>query len=417
MSDIPATLFIKSRSNITALKQPKEIGCYSRKSKSIISTSSSPTDSNSITAVKSKISVHYEASYLINDHSYLNYYYLPDADVDKRVIKLSTGFTKFKNATPINDCSLAGLLKTIIELEKEKKKKGSSSNRYGNYDIITFRGIIKSLIMCFNNNPYNNPINLQICTFDNQIFIKNIDESHSNKETELTKENLFSQKILYSGYKFESCCTLPEPLPYVTREKLEKRYKKVASNDEQYISIVKTGISSFKLILAGEVDAVYDFYEDSPQNGDNLKHYLELKSSTQIINQNQGRKFENKLFGAWLQCFLMGIPRITYGYRDDEFNLIAVEEFQTVEIPELFKNQNSNLQAYFVDCIKWYGCVMEWLMANIDKSQDDNYYRLWYQDNHLKLVKIASDSEEISKYKYNEIVSKEFREWRKPRSE
>ncbi|KAL6946244.1 hypothetical protein ACO0RG_000390 [Hanseniaspora osmophila] len=419
-------LFIRERSNVTALKQPKEIGRYSRKSYKENVENESVKQNCSTAGYKSK--------YYINDDIFLNYYYLPNDDLDKRIINLSGGFNKFKNASPVDDLSLHGLLATLIDIESKKNKKSK-------VDVVTMRGIIKSLIMLFNSLGSRNTtasstdVDLQVVTFDGQIFIKKAGSLNSqHQETQekpstnesltrpvgsrfsnTTRESQYLKKCEYSGYKFETCATLPRPVSEIPREKLDKRYKKIGTNDEQYNILVKTGIGNCKMILGAEVDAVFDFKEESQKIGEvpeNLKHYLELKTSKMITNAHQAKTFENKLFNAWLQCFLVGVPRITYGFRDDDFNLVAVEEFLTNEIPVNLKNMNSLVSNHFGDSIKWYGAVVEWLLKNVEyKEGQENYYRLFYQDNYLKLEKIPDfDTEKVVEYK--NVISDEFRKWR-----
>ncbi|KAL6950239.1 hypothetical protein ACO0QE_000915 [Hanseniaspora vineae] len=419
-------LFIRERSNTTALKQPKEIGRYSRKSYRESVGNDTPDEMSTATAYKSK--------YYVNDDTFLNYYYLPNDDLDKRIINLSGGFNKFKNASPVDDLSLHGLLATLINIESKKNKKTK-------VDVITMRGIIKSLIMLFNSlgsrntSASNTDIDLQVVTFDGQIFIKKAEpvksQSHEAPKkpptTELSirsggsrfsntsRESQYLKKCEYSGYKFETCATLPRPVSEISREKLDKRYKKIGTNDEQYNILVKTGIGNCKMVLGAEVDCVFDFKEEAQKLGevpDNLKHYLELKTSKMITNAHQAKTFESKLFNAWLQCFLVGVPRITYGFRDDDFNLVAVEEFLTNEIPVNLKNMNSLVSNHFGDSIKWYGAVVEWLLKSVEyKEGQENYYRLFYQDNYLKLEQISdSDADKVAGFK--SIISDEFRQWR-----
>lgn len=374
---LSANLFVKKKGSTTALKQPKELGFYSKTQ---------------------------ENSFLIDDDSKLNYYYLPDADLDKN-LDLTGGIKKFRecNGDPSFDsCTLRALLSTIQSYEQRKNKKAKA-------DIITFRGIIRKLISSAFDNPRYNRVNLRIVSFDGQLFIKEVGEPFVPPKTTDSIEH----RSYYSGYKFESLVTLPKPLGEVSRTTLEKRPKKIVNNGEQYISVVRTGVGKAKLILGAEVDCVFDFKEDS---GDNLKHYTELKCTKGVTTIAEARAFERKIFKTWLQCFLVGVNRVIYGFRDDNFILKSVEEFSTQEIPIILKNNNPQMTNACVDAIKWYGAFTEWLLKTIPHENDGELraYKLIYDSNHLKLNEVEeSDPEYKGLVEGESVLTNEFKEWRK----
>ena len=40
-----------------------------------------------------------------------------------------------------------------------------------------------------------------------------------------------------------------------------------------------------------------------------------------------------KLLKWWAQSFLVGVPKIVCGFRDDDGNVTSLEHFKTIEIP------------------------------------------------------------------------------------
>lgn len=373
---VTSNLFVKQKGSVTALKQPKEIAYYSR----------TPED-----------------EFLVNDDSRLSYYYLADADIEKN-LDLCGGIKKFKdyykNFKDVG--TLAGLLSTIKEYEGLKKKKIKT-------DIITFRGIIKKLILAAFENPKYNNIDFRVVLFDGQLFIK---ETHSEIDETTLKNESTIQPPEYSGYKFESITTLSKPLSYVSRTTLEKRSKKIVSHGDEYISVVRTGVGNCKLVLGAEVDGIFDFKEEGK---DNLKHYMELKSTTSVKSAGDSRKFENKIFKTWIQCFLIGIPRIIYGFRDDNFLLKSVEEFSTDEVPVLLKSNNPQMATSCVDAVKWYGVFTEWLLKMIltNDASITKAYKLVFENNHLRLTEIEAEDQEYNDLVNGEtVLTNEFREWR-----
>ncbi|AGO13398.1 AaceriAFR262Cp [[Ashbya] aceris (nom. inval.)] len=368
-------LFLRSRLTTTALKQPREVGYYS---------------SNA------------GGEYKIQDDVNLSYYYLPDADIEKQ-IDLSAGVRKFQDeqAESGHDTgSLQGLLQTLLEYEQRKGKKVHA-------DIVTFRGQMKQLIYCaFGGQPAD--VDMYVMSFDGQLFIRSTRKKLAHPSA---ARDSWPYRAYYSGYKFESIAFLDRPVAETPREVLEKRSKQVVSNSAQYITVVKTGVGNHKLVLGAEVDGIFDFREPA---SDNLKHYVELKVAKGVQSYNDARNFERKLFAAWLQCFLVGINRVIFGYRDDNFILRSVEEFSTSEIPLLLKN-NPQLRNACVDAIKWYGALTKWL-CELPRGPEDDFkvYKLSCANNHLKLSQLDATHEDYDGLvNGDDFIPASFREWRR----
>lgn len=375
---LSADLFVQKRSAASSLKQPKELGFYSKTQ---------------------------EGQFLVNDSSKLSYYYLPDTELERN-LDLCSGIKKFKECSgnpDVDACSLSGLLKTIQAYEERKNKKVPA-------DIITFRGIMRKLISAAFDSPKYNRVDLRVLSFNGQLFIREPNQAHPPPANTSSME----YRSYYSGYKFETLSTISKPLPQVTRNSLEKRHKRICCNGDQYITVVRSGVGHCKLVLGAEVDCVFDFTEDS---SDNLKHYAELKCTKGVSTFAEARAFERKMFKTWLQCFLVGINRVIYGFRDENFILRSVEEYSTQEVPLLLKNNNPQLTNACMDAVRWYGALTEWLLSSIPREESAEHigaYRLTFENNHLKLVEIEKSDTEYDQLVNGEgILTSEFREWRK----
>lgn len=384
----------RERNKTHRLRKPKELGFYSRN-------------------IQGQISV--------QDDSCLNYYYFPDDQLQwGQRVDLSIGLDRFQDRMDhIDDpCSLRGLLLTVMNKEKQIGKRIK-------FDILTFRGIIRKLILvAFESPKFVEPLTCHIIMFDNQIFIKEIPTQDKLNE----KINIGS----FSGYKFETLTTIPKPLSVISREYIENRSNRVVSNGNEYVSVVMTGIDSTRLILGAEVDCVYDFkpsnYSDNDIDGkmgpctDNISHYAELKCTGQISSERDSFFFTKKLFRTWLQCFIIGIPRIIYGFRDQNYQLLTIEEYNTFDIPNLvrnnsshYSNSNNQLATQFNESMEWYSFFIEWLMENIPRNNDRiDIYTLTASHDTLQLQQIKQDDS-----LYNEIwddpnfLIQDFKEWRK----
>lgn len=402
------SLPLNSRAKTTALKQPRELFTYSR-----------DIEGN----------YHYENA----EREAMSYYYLPDSYIDYG-IDLQSGYSKFKQIPEeANTKSFKYLLKAIQNYEIKQNKKITS-------DIITFRGIMTRIM----NIPYNltDPLDLYIVVFDGQIFIdfdnelemnRKIEQEQRLKQTNTPEKYEYIKKCQYSGYKFETISTISKPWSEVSRSTIESRNKKVVNNYEQYLSVIRTGIGQVKLTLAGEIDCCWDYLpDDGDGNGNgnkestkNLNHYVELKTSRIIENNIQLINFEKKLFKTWCQCFLMGVGKIIYGFRDDNLFLKNVEIYNTEEIPILIKNNpltdpnpktgESSKIGKKINCtnaLKWYGAVVEWLNDSIDKNNENKSYRLKYDPVRKSFTLDETNDEINSKLRNGDLLTNEFVEWR-----
>lgn len=365
----PRLFPLDSRSETTALKKPKEIFSYSR---------------------------NFEGEY-VNDDSALSYYFLPDSDVDTN-IDLGAGFSNFKQADDEKDGDFDGLLSGLMEYERNNDKIKA--------DIVTWRGIMTSLLIL--PHEHRNHIDLNLVYFDGHIFMQ---QDKASKKLNDTKPTVEHQKLMYSGYKFESIATVPKPLNEVSRATIEKRNKKLVNNVEQYASVVKTGIGKTKIVLAGEVDCVWDY---KPQDRNPLPHYIELKTSKQITEPGQSITFEKKLYKTWAQCFLLGITRVIYGFRDDNLGLRSVDEYKTDEIPVLLKSNPVNTNPKKINCVdslKWYGAVVEWIKKEIPQDET-KAWRLTFNPSQKTLSLYELTPDVADGLVNGGILTEEFKQWR-----
>lgn len=378
---ISASLFINQKGTTTALKQPKEVGYYSRNQQGDI---------------------------FPFDDGKLKYYYLPNSDIDRN-IDLNSGFKKFKNCQQSfkDIATLDPILETIIQYETLKGKSLKC-------DIVAYSETIVKLICASFENSKINPIDMRLISYRGQLYIKD-----KTLQDDLKRPSGIQD---YIPFKFETVSTLTQPLPYIKRDILEKRHRKISNNGDKFFSLVKTGISKSKFLLSEEVSCVYDFKQD---NKDDLKHYAKLCVSPVISNLNDSHRFETLIFKTWLRCFLMGVPKIIYGFYDDSGNnnnnsgsnvLKTVEEFMTEEIPILFKEHNPELATKCTNAIKWYGLFSEWLLKIVPHEENSEIikpFKLILDNNHLKLIEIEPNDQEYEGIVNGEtILTERYKAWK-----
>lgn len=386
---------IRKFSDDATVKKPKELGSFSRD-------------------IENKIHL---------DDSQLSYYYFSDSELNTPDgVDLSGGLQHFQKNPQLDYGDFTGLLGSLEKFERAHNKKVSSK-------LITWRGLIRNLMML----PYENrdPFIYNIVVFDDQMFMQSdIEFARKRKMEEELKNNDIQNKFIYSGYKFETISTLPKPWAQCTRKEIEKRNKLPVNNIEQYGIIVKTTIGKTPLLLGAEVDCVWDY---KPTDGsDPLSHYVELKTTGPLSDPGKVFTFENKLLKTWAQCFLVGIPRIIYAFRDSTLKVRSIEEFKTEEIPLLIKNnplnvqkhqQNPNLKVVnkSMQSIKFLSGVLSWLEEKIDINDETKTYRLEFNPvNNSMFMHLHENSPEktaqlLSPYngEHGGVLTEEFKLWRK----
>ncbi|KAL1914309.1 uncharacterized protein VTP21DRAFT_9002 [Calcarisporiella thermophila] len=164
----------------------------------------------------------------------------------------------------------------------------------------------------------------------------------------------------YWGYKFEALCTLPTRSP--SSEELASRNQTIVNNHAQYGVVSRTRLGKHSIIMGAEVDCVMD-------RGDK-KTYVELKTSKEIQHPKQQSSFErHKLLKFWAQSFLIGVPIITVGFRDNHGILRSLRSFDTLHIPRIVRGKpgmwNPNV------CLNFADALLSWIKSIIKNGKED----------------------------------------------
>ncbi|GMM57043.1 hypothetical protein DAKH74_036590 [Maudiozyma humilis] len=375
---------LSQRNGRAEVGRPRELACYSRSGSGQIK---------------------------VNSDENLRYYYFPDGALDTRP-NLSIGRGSFRDyRSSMEDvCSLHGLLETIQSTEQSKKAKMK-------VHIVTFRGIIRKMISSAfegrGRRGFANDMDFRMVIFDGQLFIK------EEKKKDLREASGRIDLNTFTGYKFEALTTLPKPLCLCTRADLESRPSQPVDNGDEFVTVVGTSIGGCRIILGAEVDGIFDFKEEA-ERSNNVPHYMELKCTKSVEDMRDAQTFQNKLFRTWIQCFLVGIPRIIYGFRNERYELASIEEYTTSEVPEMLGGAHSEPSTDCGDAVVWYGTIVEWLMGILTRynqkasPEDIIPFRLTMQDGELQLSDIqASDGEYDSIVNGDAVLSNEFKAWRR----
>jgi RAT1-interacting protein len=165
---------------------------------------------------------------------------------------------------------------------------------------------------------------------------------------------------------------MPDTWDATSRDYIEGRENEIVDNHAQYVSIVRTGIGNTTLVIGGEVDAGMTTYplfsrhtksqlvwDIKPKPPHTRINWVELKTSVSPQSDRDLLAFERKLMKFWIQSFLLGVPKIIVGFRDQNGILVRIEEMETEKIPGTVKRRGKatwdgnmciNFAAGFLDC-------------------------------------------------------------------
>ena len=218
-----------------------------------------------------------------------------------------------------------------------------------------------------------------------------------NRNTRGKSQDMMS----YWGYKFETLSLLDDHWSRVSREHIEGRGDKEVSNYAQYCSIVRTGFGKLKLVLAGEVDAVMDYKpEDAYKTPVN---WVELKTTAEVRGERDWVKLERKLLKFWAQSFLLGVPTVIVGYRDEDGVLKKLEKMDTQAIPELVRTKGKGMWNGDV-CVAFMSAFLAWLRGTV---VDEGVWRIKKRTNAeaLEVWKVEETG-------FGDILHTDFVDWR-----
>lgn len=212
------------------------------------------------------------------------------------------------------------------------------------------------------------------------------------------------EMMTYWGYKFEKLTLIPT-LPFETsRAEIEKHQRSVVSNHAQHCSIVHTSFGPHSLVLGGEVDGLL---APKPTDQEQPIQWVELKTSEELppphLQQHRDiLKFERKLLKFWAQSFLLGVPKITVGFRSKSGILRGLQTFNTHEIPGMVRRGTGCWDGNV--CINFATQFLGWLK---DVIRDEGIYNIKLRKNSgvIEVRRVGDGT--------GNIVSEEYKSWKR----
>ncbi|ORX39312.1 RAI1 like PD-XK nuclease-domain-containing protein [Kockovaella imperatae] len=217
---------------------------------------------------------------------------------------------------------LDGLCESLMEIEQ---RNGRPALRQGSF--ITWRGMITRIMTA----PFEERDGWEMTAIPlgGSIYVELHDPPDVRQRRRKEQSSWAWQS--YMGYSFESFSTFP-PAGEAQSPDWPQGWSGDVNQNIQWCNIVRSAIGDIPLCLGGEVDCV-NVPPGSPHPG--LLGCMELKTNKVIENQKQDIIFNKKLLKHWAQSFLLGVPTVEVGFRDDDGILRSQTSFETVKIPRL----------------------------------------------------------------------------------
>ncbi|KAJ2827869.1 decapping endonuclease targeting mRNA [Coemansia sp. 'formosensis'] len=227
-------------------------------------------------------------------------------------------------------------------------------------DFVMYRGMLTRIFVT----PYStrDSWTMNATRVGPTIYVEDTPKSVADQEG----QSEFHQKMMYSGYRFETMCVLDQPPQQLQRDglldsALLTRPNSVVDTNREYCSVFKTRLGNHNIVSGAEVDCIDREKPDTAPN----RFYRELKTSGILDNHRKVESFErHKLLKFWAQSYIAGIPVVTVGFRDNNGMLRTVEDFRTQDIPHLVKHKNmwqANVCMNFADQVLQFikDCVVD----------------------------------------------------------
>lgn len=182
----------------------------------------------------------------------------------------------------------------------------------------------------------------------------------------------------YWGYRFEALSTVSKPPREVRKDDLElkKRLKESANTNIQYCILVKTKLGNSSIIMGAEVDCCRDVKPTDPLA--QPSNYIELKTSRVIESERNQYSFDRyKLLKFWAQSFLVGVPRVICGFRDDNGQILNVVQYKTMEIPRQVREKPNTWHPSV--CLNFANQLLNWIKTIITKDDATVTYSIRFK--------------------------------------
>jgi len=192
-------------------------------------------------------------------------------------------------------------------------------------NFVTYRNNLNKIL----GTPYQkDPWKIQVSRRQGIIFLEVVKDRSSEPEGE------WQRRCCYWGRRFEEYC-------------LGTPHNLSESDRCEHCVVVRTRLKSHRIIIGAEIDGC--------MQDPNGPGYVELKTSKQLLSRKDQWSFNRyKTLKYWIQSYLVGVPYILVGYRNNDGIICGFENLKTTALSNVQgrnKLWDSNVCLNFADQI------------------------------------------------------------------
>jgi RAT1-interacting protein len=258
----------------------------------------------------------------INNGSELKYLHIPPI-ISQINLDLTHGYEMVRDIVwgKASNAKIDELLKWILLNRKKFMVNGELVPKELHTDFVCYRGVLAKLMVT----PYENIERWVICAtkFRGTIYLCQFHETYPPPDE-------YFNKMSFGGFRFEQyLCSYNENIPPEPND--------FDVDHHEYCCVVRSRLiserESHSLVFGAELDCCVPHFKEQPGT---LSNFVELKTTKVMANEYQYRNFlKHKLVKWWAQSYLVGVPVIYCGYKDQKVIVKEVEKLYIEHFPNL----------------------------------------------------------------------------------
>ncbi|XP_076657938.1 decapping and exoribonuclease protein-like isoform X1 [Halictus rubicundus] len=231
-------------------------------------------------------------------------------------------------------------------------------------EIVCYRGLLTTLF----STPYDTE-GWIVCAskFKGTIYLCGFDSDA--KKLRVSRETNYQKKCSSWGRKFEQYMLADSPF--------EDPDLSIPLNGNGYLCCMfKSAFGGTALLYGAEIDGIRSSHRITDTSIGKDIELIELKTiSLRAITRHGYIKYNraNSILKWWLQSYLVGIPRIVCGCRNDNGVVTEIREYKLTRLEEGFKNCWD-----FETCSSFLTAFLERMKATVVRDYSECIYKFTY---------------------------------------
>ncbi|WFD30352.1 decapping endonuclease targeting mRNA [Malassezia sp. CBS 17886] len=139
----------------------------------------------------------------------------------------------------------------------------------------------------------------------------------------------------YYGYNFESFCTTDSPSAHTDARATGHPigWGSAVDTNVQWCHIMKSRLGNARILMGGEVDCV------ETDSGRPTERVVELKTNRELRTAEDEKRLNIKMLKIYMQSFLLGVPVVVMGFRNNKGILSASKTYHTRDLPRMVRGK------------------------------------------------------------------------------